>query len=193
MAQYNSKPAATVNAFMKEYLPETAGCTYADFPMQHARWLQPKETTTTPDGGDMPCFIKTGNELPAQGSKQGYVWGPGPLGFGYYHLLTKSAHVTLYTRILNRRVFLGPNVGGGGCCGCFGEMDPRAQMPKGVKADDIDDLRRLFHARSVASIPNDGVAAQDALGEARATAQAHYHFDQNIQLGMHVAGAAMVR
>ena len=185
MDTYHGKPAATINAAMKVYLPETAGCTYADYPMRHARWLQPKEKV--PDTGQ-PCFIKTDNAFPGT-IKTAYVWGPGPHGFGYYHLLTKAAHVTLYTRIINRRVFLGPNSSGGGCCcACLGETDPQSQMPRDVKADDIDDLRLMFHARSVAKVPNDGVAAQDALGESKATAQAHYHFDQNIQLGMHIAG-----
>lgn len=178
MASYNGKPAGTINHAMKQYLHETDKCSYADFPMRHARWLTPKEKT--PDG--QPCFIKTGNELPAEGIKPGYVWGPGSFGFGYYHLLTKSAHVTLYARINNRRVFVGGNSNKGGCCGCFGgETDPRSKMPSGVSADDIDDLRRLQHARSVATIPNDGQAQADAISQAQSTAQAHYQYDQNIQ------------
>lgn len=177
MATYNGKPAGDINHAMKQYLPETAGCNYADYPMNFPRWLNPKDKA--PDG--KPCFLQTSNSLPAEGIKVGYVWGPGNLGFGYYHLLTQHAHKTLFTRISHRRVNIGPDSGGGGgCCGCFGEVDPRTKMPSGVSSDDIDDLRLIFHARSVASVPNDGQARQDALGEAKTTANAHYQFDQNI-------------
>ena len=185
MATYNGKVAGEINHAMKQYLPETAGCSWADYPMKFPRWLKANEQA--PDG--KPCFIKTENVLPEEGVKVAYVWGPGNLGFGYYHLLTKQANKILYTRILNRKVFTGTSSGGGGCCGCFGEVDPRSKIPTGVSADLIDDLRRLFYARSVATIPNDDKAREDAIGEARATSQAHYHYDQNIQLGMHVAQA----
>ena len=196
MASYNGKPAATLNAAMKLYLPETAGCTYADYPMQHGQWLKPNDKTPPHDGQhqQQPCFIKTGNQQPAaDGIKTGYVWGPGPAGFGYYHLLTKPAHTILYNRIVNGRVFVGSDAEPG-CCGCLGAKDPRTQLPKhAVKADDVDDLRRLEYARSVATVPNDTVAAQDALAQAQVTAQSAYQFDQNYQLGMHVVGQGMVR
>ena len=176
---YNGKPAGDINHAMKQYLPETNGCTYADYPMEHARWYSPGDIT--PDG--LACFLATDTELPqAQGAKQGYVWGQGPAGFGYYHLMTQAAHQLLYRRITRRRVDTGTPEPFG-CC-CFGgeETDPRQKMPTGVSRDDIDDLRLLQHARSVASIPNDMQAGKDALAKAQQTAQKHYHIDQNIQL-----------
>lgn len=173
MASFNGKSAARINEIMKSYIPETSGCHYADYPMNRARWLKGNEKT---DKGE-PCFIKTDNKLPSEGMKQGYIWGPGPFTYGYYHLLTKTAYVNIYSRILSNKVATGANEG---CCGCFGAPDPASKMPP-IKADDKDDMRRLFHARAVATKPSDAQAQVDQMAESRTTAQAHYQFDQNIQ------------
>jgi len=127
-----------------------------------------------------------------QGFKTGYVWGSGPFGFGYYHLLTKAAHITLYQRIHNRRVFTGADTGV--VCGCFGSPDPNAiptELPS-IPADDLDDLRMLFHARSVASAPNDAKAQNDQMAESQTTAKAFYTYDQNIQFGTNLATVAII-
>lgn len=184
MASYNGKSAGTINQAMKQYLPETDGCRYADFPLHRARWLRPDERT--PDDATS-CFIATGPELPDQGVRRGYVWGGrGPAGAGYYHLTTHVAHQLLYRRITRRRVETGtPEPGFCSCC-LGDDVDPRQKMPKGVKRDDIDDLRLLYHARSVATVPDDIQAGKDALAQAQKTAQNHYHFDQNIQLAQHI-------
>ncbi len=159
--------------------------------MTGKKWLTGKDKA--PEGGYY-CFIKTEDQMPKKpGFKTGYVWGSGPFGFGYYHLLTKTAHVTLYHRINNRKVFTGASSGGGGgiCC-CLGSPTPEdpdaipTKLPE-IKASDMDDLRLLFHARSVATAANDAQAQADQVAESTATAQAHYGYDQNIQLGMGIA------
>ena len=182
MNSYNGKPAHVINEIMKSYIPETAGCTYADFPMVRDRWFRANEQT---DKGE-PCFIKTENALPSEGMKTGYIWGAGPNTWGYYHLLTKNAHKLIYARIINNKV----NLGGGsdGCCGCFGTPDPATKMPS-IKADDKDDMRRLFHGRQVATKPNDAQASKDQIAESTSVAQAHYQYDQNIQQGAHIVSA----
>jgi hypothetical protein len=179
------KPAEQLNRSMKILLPETSGCTFADYPMTGTKWLTGKDKA--PKGGY--CYIKTEDKMPTDvGFKTGYVWGTGPFGYGYYHLLTKAAYVTLYNRINNRQVFTGASSGGG--CGCFGSgpaSNAIATALPTVPADDMDDLRVLFHARSVATKPNDAQAQADQLSEATATAQSHYQYDQNIQTGMFIA------
>lgn len=186
---YRGKSAEQINQMMKSYLPETSGCHYADYPMtSRGPWKKGNETTS--DKGE-PCFIKTDNQLPPEGIKTAYVWGPGPYTFGYYHLTTKNAHVILYSRIVNNRV----QIKGGGdndcdCCCCYNTSpkDPATQMPP-INANDRDILRLLFHARSVSSKPNDAQARADQEAQAKGTARDHYHFDQNIQLAGIVANS----
>jgi len=185
MASLHGKSAEHINRVMKIYLPETAGNNYADYPMTGDRWLRSNEKT--PKGE--PCFISTENKMPPTGPKNGYVWGPGPNTFGYYHLTTKAAHVSLYNRIVAGKVNTG--VGNDGCCDCFGTPDPATQMPK-IKADDRDTLRLLFHARTAATKANDAQAFKDQHADAKGTAQAFYHYDQNAQL-VHMVGAAAMR
>lgn len=180
-----SNAAPQLNKSMKILLPETNGCTYADYPMTGNKWLTGKDKA--PEGGY--CFIKTDDQMPgATGFKTGYVWGSGPFGFGYYHLLTKQAHITLYHRINNRKVFTGASKGGGGCggsiCRCFfgsgSSPDPDAiptRLPD-IPADHMEELRRLFHARSVATAANDAQAQADLLAEATTLAQGHYIYNQ---------------
>ncbi len=188
MTTYMGKPAKQINQSMKVLLPETNGCSYADFPMTGKKWLSGKDKA--PEGGY--CFLRTEATMPKDpGFKQGYVWGSGPFGFGYYHILTKEAHITLYHRIQNRRVFTGESSSGGFCSCCFGSSpeDPDGiptSLPE-IPADDLDNLRRLFHARSVATKPNDVQAQVDQMQNSTATAQASYTYDQNIQLGIGIA------
>mmetsp|Transcript_127522 Transcript_127522/g.190057 ORF Transcript_127522/g.190057 Transcript_127522/m.190057 type:complete len:186 (+) Transcript_127522:138-695(+) len=181
MSVYLGKPAEKINQAMKTLIPETSACSHADFPMLGDRWLKCNETT--PKGE--PCFIKTENKLPAEGFKTAYIWGPGPYSFGYYHLLTKSAHVLIYNRILMNKVHTGADEGLCDCC--LGSSDPLSKLPT-IKGDDRDDLRLLFHARSISKTPNDGQAKENQLAESTATANAHYMYDQ----GILIAGGAEV-
>ena len=179
MSTYRGKPADVLNCAMKIYLPETKNNTYADFPMNNPRWYKGNEKIPHGPLKGKPCFIKTGNTLPDNiGVKDGYVWGPGEYSWGYYSLVTKSAHSILYARILSNKVTISGE--GDGCFGCFKARDPRTVMPKptnGLTKDDMDDLRVLFHARSGATKGHDGVAMSDQHEEATNTAQAYYKYD----------------
>ena len=70
---------------------------HARYPLHKKnRWLQPFETTV--DG--KPAFIPT-KEFPhslieLDTDLPDYVWGYGPLGKGYYHLLTREAYKNLF-------------------------------------------------------------------------------------------------
>lgn len=190
---YKGKSAEQINKSMKTLLPETSACNFADYPMTYKKWLTGKDKAP---GGKEYCFIRTEDKMPTDiGFKTGYVWGTGPFGYGYYHLLTKAAHGTLYRRINDKKVFTDASQGVGVGCGCFGSgaaQDVHAMpttLPT-IPAGDLDDLRLLFHARSVSSAPNDAQAQVDQMSEASATAQAHLSYDQNIQTGVFIAGMA---
>jgi hypothetical protein len=88
----------------------------------------------------------------------------------YYHLLTKYSYSNLYARHVNV-----PPVG---CCACSKESRQTY--------DEWDDVKRLLHARSVASIPNDEVARNDQLNGAKDTAQMWHNGLQNEQLAVNI-------
>ena len=71
-----------LNAKMVKFAPELAS-EYARYPLCHTCWLN----VTEKDHKGEPCYISSTNT----GLKMHYVYGPGPKGFGYYHLLTKQS------------------------------------------------------------------------------------------------------
>jgi len=150
-----------VNAFMSKYLPELES-DYAKYPMNRPKWLSPGDTG--PNGE--PCFLQETNT----GVKRNYVFGSGPFGKGYYHLLTREAYKILYVRIHNE---------GAGCC-CAFNADKRREF------DEKDDLKRIMYNRSVAPVPSDVKGAAAAIQAAKQTSNAHYQFDQNIALAHNV-------
>ena len=105
---------------------------------------------------------------PADAMTPDYVWGPMRFGRGYYHLMTPEAYKILYARM--------QTMGGGSCCAC--------SKAAREEADALDDCRRLMYNRSVSPTPDDDVARKAALAAATQTAQAHYQYDQNLQLAI---------
>lgn len=134
--------------------------------MTHSRWLDPKEK----DPRGRPCFLQE----PDAGSKEHYVYGPGKYGRGYYHLLTLSSYKALYARLSHEAP--------GGCCTCS------AAARK--EYDEYDDVKRIVHARSKATVPNDAKAYDDAIADAQATAQIWYNGTQNEALAINTANVA---
>lgn len=171
---------------MKQLIPETSDNNFADYPMTGGAWLTGKDKA--PGGGY--CFIRTEALMPKGKGHSGYVWGTGSFGFGYYHLLTKDAHKTIYNRILNGKVFTGAS-DTGVVCGCFGsalEHDAiPTELPVKLSRDQLDVLRILFHARSLSSKANDMQARQDQEAEMKTVAQAHHTYNQNMQTGVFIA------
>ena len=73
---------------------------YAKYPLSSSsgrnEWVDPGTGRTSK--GE-PCFIKGGGGwTPTTPTKQDYAYGPGPLGFGYYHFLTRESYAVLYGR-----------------------------------------------------------------------------------------------
>jgi hypothetical protein len=159
----SSSKADATNAKRVRFVPELAS-EYAKYPMKHSRWLNPQGK----DSKGNPCFMKSTDA----GPKRDYVFGPGPCGFGYYHIMTREAYQALNARIKNEFP--------GGCCYCFSSTSRK-------EVDEFDDVQRLVYNRSVGTVPDDGVAAQDAQNKARDTAQAWHNGLQNEQLLVGVA------
>ena len=64
----------------------------------------------------------------------------------------------------------------GGCCAC--------SKAARKEYSDWDDVKRIVYNRSVASVPDDKVGAQDAVNGARQTAQNWHNGLQNEQLAI---------
>jgi hypothetical protein len=151
--------ADTMNAKFVKYVPELAS-EYAKYPMSYPRWLDPKEK----DNKGRPCFMESQVDA---GLKMDYVYGRGKFGRGYYHMMTREAYTSIHPRMRSEAP--------GGSCSCFS-----ASARKEVDAH--DDVKRIMYNRSVASIPNDVVAASDAIEGARQTAKQWHNGLQNEQL-----------
>lgn len=107
-------------------------------------------------------------------------WGLGT--FGYYHLFTKLAQEFLYACIFNIKVNVVVSDSDDDCCASrFGTPSPRTVAIKLLTIQPVDrnDMRLLFHARSVASKPNDGQARADQLCDATNTSKAYYNIYHN--------------
>lgn len=130
-----------------KFVPEL-DCKYSIYPMEHSRWWSPNEPA--PDG--TPCFLSG----PSSGFKKGYVYGPGMNGPGYYHVLTKAAHVAVYSKFMQTPP--------GGCC------SPRTSNNADIA--EWDDVRLVLHARTRANAANDARAKTSQMNEAMGTAVA---------------------
>lgn len=149
-------PDDEMNAKLVKFLPELAS-SYGKYPLQYNRWLSPGERG--PNGE--PCFIRVPKD---GGVKNNYVWGKGPNGQGYYHLLTKAAYDNLYVNIIN----MPPS----SCC-CVCSAAARKEM------DEWEDVKKLIYSRSVSPSPDDGVARQAVTAAAKDVARAHHRGIQN--------------
>jgi hypothetical protein len=128
-----------VNAQLEKLIPEIAASKYGKYPLHQAEWL-PVKTGTNPDGG--PGFVKG----PYDGPKTDYVFGTGPQGELYYHLLTQQSYVILYKRL---RVAEPSAV-----CTCFSSK-AREEIEEHAAVKDI------MYYRAYASTPNDTQASKE--------------------------------
>ena len=154
-----NRSAAEINTIMAKHVPELAS-PYAKYPMKHEKWYGANHKGKKGE----PCFLSSSQNA---GVKMDYVWGKGPLGPGYYSLLTKAAYVNLYSRVNSEAP--------GECC-CVFSAEAR------TKIDEWEEIKRIMHARYVAPQPDDAAGLKRALQDAKVTAHAHYQYNQNEQL-----------
>lgn len=135
-----------VNAAFDLIEPEILSSPYARYPMQFERWLGFDEKF---EGN--PSFIPSNTD---EGFRKNYVYCKyGPVGKGYYHLLTKVSWNNLYSKLMNE----GPGTG----CGCSGDSRGRV--------DAHDTTRRIVYNRSRSNIPDDYKAAEQAINHMAGT------------------------
>lgn len=131
-----------------QYVPELQSSNYATYPMTYNSWLNPS-TGVAPNGD--PAFIA--QKPPQKGEakpmlKTDYVWGAGPMSWGYYHILTKQFHQILQNRLEMESSQYSC------CCSCFGGN--QAHDPKRTKALDL--VIRVEFYRAKSPKPNDTLA-----------------------------------
>lgn len=152
------RSAEDINSILIKLLPE-CDSEYARYPMKYSKWLGLGEK----DPMGKPAWIKRSWN---QGVIKDYVYGRGPGGPAYYHLLTKIAYTNLYTRICNECPVA--------CCSL------NKQTRKSY--DEWQRAKRIIHARYSSSKPNDQVAANQQIQGSKATAQFHYNAGQTEQI-----------
>ncbi|KAL3929392.1 MAG: hypothetical protein SGBAC_012235, partial [Bacillariaceae sp.] len=153
MAGVGKRSNEEINAVLKKLLPE-CDSEYARYPMAYPRWLKLGEKG--PKGE--PTWIKSEKNV---GIKKDYVYGRGPGGPAYYHLLTTNAYVNLYTRISNESP--------GGCCSFSSEAKE--------KVAEWDCANRIMHARHVSKIPDDVAAVKAQIASSQDRAKVDYNAD----------------
>jgi hypothetical protein len=187
-----SRNAFDINEKMPLVAPELAS-KYARYPLEGNEWIAPSAMITidTPavdtnnssddnfennDGPEqIPAFIAKPKDpnFPNTAMKLDYVWGPGPRGYGYYHLLTKASYTILNNRLrLSQKATVD-------CC-CFGGGGNSASNVTKPIFD--DDVMAVIYERSLSTKANDLVAERDVIENAKGVASAYYHTSQNIQM-----------
>ena len=134
--------ADEVNIAFARLCPELKS-RYAVYPFPEsspASWLVPSKGVTY-EG--KPVVVLADTKEKEHPLKEDYVFcKAGPLGEGYYHVLTKTAYVNLSTRL---------NAQGNGKFLCFGDNQ---------RAEQWDTCRRIVYNRSRANKPDDKHAAE---------------------------------
>lgn len=140
-------PYQALNDAMAFYVPELKS-RYGQYPMNHgAQWLSAK--CTHPDG--KPAFLAAGappNQNEEKDLIDDYVWGPGTLGFGYYHLTTKESYKILAARL---RELSAPNL-----AGVFSKA-------KRQRKEQLKQIEIILYYRSASPVPQDAHARTHGL------------------------------
>jgi hypothetical protein len=104
LASYKPGDAAELNELMSACIPEVRDSQFGDYPMKQHSWM-----LLNTGIGENPAFIASHLQVKYREDanynekvpmKRDYVFGTGPKGFGYYHLLTRQAWVLLNSRIV---------------------------------------------------------------------------------------------
>ena len=147
--------AEEVNRMMPKVAPELAS-RYARYPLREKAWLSPNGKG--PKGE--PCFVKESDKGVV---KMDYVYCKnGVNGTGYYHLLTKTSYINLYSRVVNSPP---------GVCGCNVSKEGRKAY------EEWDVVQRVLHNRQTCSVPDDGKGAAKSLKDAQGMAVAAHAGD----------------
>mmetsp|Transcript_25213 Transcript_25213/g.41881 ORF Transcript_25213/g.41881 Transcript_25213/m.41881 type:complete len:153 (+) Transcript_25213:245-703(+) len=148
-----SKNPAEANAAFAAFCPELKS-KYAvyPFPAQYrALWLKP---STTEKFQGKPIVMLSSQD---RGLQEDYNYCKvGPLGKGYYHILTKVAHVNLYNRLSSE----------GSGASCCSSVDRK-------RVEQWDICETILHTRSLSNRSDDSFAEKSVLKAAQGYASAH--------------------
>jgi hypothetical protein len=141
--------AASVNKLLVAYFPEL-NSPYGKWPLEvePCVWLDPLASRTPklpiPKNAEgQPAFIPTKENA---GFREDYVWGTGPRGRGYYHLLTQTSYKILLQRLGSVAV----------PCSCFSSKARKAMEQKRM-------VHIIISNRANGSVPNDSSAAKEGV------------------------------
>lgn len=169
---YITKPAREINKNLVEFFPELDS-EYARYPMNHVRWYIPNEKG--PKGE--PCFVPHDGMGPV---KKDYVYCTrGPNGSGYYSLMCHNAYANLHKQIDT----VAPQAS---ACPCFNNKATRDAL------DRHDDVKRVIYMRQLTPKPDDKLASDIVLGNAKATADKVYNITQTEQLVFNAVNVATI-
>lgn len=125
-------------------VPELKDNPLAKFPLQQQQWVAPEGTIDDGDPAFQPCDASRGV------LRTNHVFGPGPCGKGYYHLLTQRSYQILMHRLRQQTK-------GTTCCGST-EYD----VPSPKIRERLDLALKIVKARAKLPQPR-----EDALTENR--------------------------
>jgi len=177
MVGYITKSAKEINKALVEFLPELDS-EYAQYPMRHERWYDPNEKG--PKGE--PCFIPHDGSILATPIKKDYVYcKEGRGGKGYYSLMTRTSYVNLLGKVKS----VAPQ-GSCAACPCFASKQLRDAL------DRYDDAKRVIIMRANCAIPDDKLADDVIMGQAKQTAENMYNLTQNEQVLFNAVGVGAI-
>mmetsp|Transcript_28255 Transcript_28255/g.81726 ORF Transcript_28255/g.81726 Transcript_28255/m.81726 type:complete len:198 (+) Transcript_28255:242-835(+) len=152
--------AEKINKKMAAFCPELSS-SYAEYPLipddtGRTNWVDLEGTTVQGD----PVFVAdevshssstVGSSRVASAERRDdFVYGKGPMGWGYYHLLTRESYVILHKRLQSTV----PTA----CC-----MNANIRQ----EIEDHDAVTRVVYARSISPIPDDERAANESFNRSR--------------------------
>ena len=153
--------AQKMNKKMATICPELAS-KYAEYPLipddtGRTHWVDVEGTTAkgepvfVPDEvSDTTSTVGSSSRMATAERRVDFVYGRGPAGWGYYHLLTRESYIILHQRLQNTA----PTA----CC-----MNAKIRQ----EIEDHEDVTRIVYARSVASMPDDERAANESYNISR--------------------------
>lgn len=134
-----------INAALND-VPELWKNPLATFPMSLERWVEPGamiETTSIDDDKveKVPAFIASKEST---GKRKNYVYGPGLLGRGYYHIQTRASYQILSRRYSQQLKSSTP------CCGGTQHQAASPKMKERIQA-----TFQIVNRRACSAVPTE--------------------------------------
>lgn len=154
---WTTNPDGSTTVTTNTKTPDGHSSTTVDNSNTQTRWL--KMTERTPDG--YAAFMQAQTKSTVRGynanpRKEGYVFGRGDWGVGYYHVSTKDGNAILCKRLLVARRKKRSQVDFQECftCLCFWDKTQKDKLLQKEKdLEELDEMVAVAKARSEAQVP----------------------------------------